>query len=94
MTSTQVRARTRDLLRIVVPLALVGSLAALPTSVRAQHTGAAAEKPAREVLNACDRTNAAAQAMLGNTTLNGLHVEVHPGGGPAVHPYPLVREVC
>ena len=53
----------RAMARLMIPLALVGSFVALPTSAAAEHAGAAAEQAAREIQDAQDRANDAAQAM-------------------------------
>jgi septal ring factor EnvC (AmiA/AmiB activator) len=57
------RSGVRVIVRMLIPLALVGSLVALPTSATAEHAGAAAEQAAQEIQDAQDRANAAAQAM-------------------------------
>ena len=69
-------SRGRSISSLIVTL-LVASVVVSPMNARAEHAGEAAERAAREILDARDRANAAAQAMFdAESRLDGLTIEL------------------
>ena len=77
-------SRGRSIKSLVITL-LVASVLVAPLNVRAEHSGEAAERAAREILDARDRANAAAQAMFdAESRLDGLTIELAAAEGDLV----------
>ena len=74
---SEFRVGTRALARFLPAVLLVITVTVLPAGAAADHAGAAAEQAARDIQEARDRANAAAQAMFdAESALDLLEVEI------------------
>ncbi len=73
---------SRRSIRCLIITLLGASVIVTPMNARAEHSGEAAERAAREILDARDRANAAAQAMFdAESRLDGLTIELAAAEG-------------